>query len=203
VNAQTGVSEVIMTKRLTWALSALGLALIVYPPPATPATHAPTQAAQLQRALRAFDAAVREYVEVRRRQEPEPLDPMTADRERIRRWQDTFVAGIRDARVAANEGDIFNRDVAVFLRHRLAPAARQHRNDITVMQSLGEDSLPTVSINDPLPGGLTIRIPDYLLVYLPAVPDGLEYRLLGTDLLLWDMRVDLVVDILRDAIPAY
>jgi hypothetical protein len=35
---------------------------------------------------------------------------------------------------------------------------------------------------------------------LPALPDELQYRLIGHDLALVDLHADLVVDILRDAV---
>ena len=36
---------------------------------------------------------------------------------------------------------------------------------------------------------------------LPALPEELQYRFVGRDLILLDVHANLVVDILRDAIP--
>jgi len=40
-----------------------------------------------------------------------------------------------------------------------------------------------------------------LLAALPALPEELEYRFVGWDLVLVDTHADLVVDILKDALP--
>jgi hypothetical protein len=40
-----------------------------------------------------------------------------------------------------------------------------------------------------------------LLSVLPALPEELEYRLSGSDLVLLDVDARVVVDILRDAVP--
>ena len=41
-----------------------------------------------------------------------------------------------------------------------------------------------------------------LRAVLPALPDELRYRFVDRDLVLLDVHADLVVDILRDALPA-
>jgi hypothetical protein len=45
-------------------------------------------------------------------------------------------------------------------------------------------------------------MPQDLLAAFPPLPPELEYRFAHHDLVLWDMHVDLVVDVLRDAVPA-
>jgi hypothetical protein len=41
-----------------------------------------------------------------------------------------------------------------------------------------------------------------LLEALPPVPGGLEYRVVGPDLVLWDVHAEIVIDVLRDALRA-
>jgi hypothetical protein len=40
-----------------------------------------------------------------------------------------------------------------------------------------------------------------LLAVLPALPEELEYRFIGRDLVLVDVHADLIVDVLKDALP--
>jgi hypothetical protein len=44
-------------------------------------------------------------------------------------------------------------------------------------------------------------MPGCLLEVLPALPQGLQYRLVGRDLILLDLDANLVVDILPEALP--
>lgn len=134
--------------------------------------------------------------------EPMPLDAMTSDREAIERWRATLAAGIRFARVPANEGDVFGPDVEALIRSRVRDMAGVYTAvPLDVDEGDGRRT-PAVSINDSLPWGVAVRVPPDLLVALPPIPESLEYRLLGNDLLLWDARVDLVVDILREVVRA-
>jgi len=36
---------------------------------------------------------------------------------------------------------------------------------------------------------------------LPVLPDGIQYRLIDHDLLLWDVDADVIIDVLPDALP--
>ena len=56
-------------------------------------------------------------------------------------------------------------------------------------------------VYDPYPEWATHEMPIVLLHSLPALPEGVEYRLLDHDLVLWDIDADLILDVLPDAIP--
>jgi hypothetical protein len=43
-------------------------------------------------------------------------------------------------------------------------------------------------------------MPPSLLLNLPKLPEGLEYRFVGRNLILYDSKANLIVDILRNAI---
>jgi hypothetical protein len=162
-------------------------------------------ATQFERlSLRDFDSAVHEYIELRQLREPMPIDVMTADPEAIERWRARFAARVREARSTAREGEIFNPGIAAIIRYRLERAVRLYRDDALLMRR-GEDEgrPPTldVTVNDDLPWGTALRLPPHLGAELPPLSHGLEYWLIGRDLVLCDARTDLVVDILRDALP--
>jgi hypothetical protein len=60
-----------------------------------------------------------------------------------------------------------------------------------------------VTVNAEYPDGLPlVTIPPSLLRALPALPDDMEYRLVGRDLILLDGKSGVVVDILQNVVPA-
>jgi hypothetical protein len=183
----------------------LALSIVVTPVFAGIDTTVSTPTEQ-RSALHAFKTAVNRYVEIRRLHEPMRVDAMTADRESLARWRGTLAAGIRDARVPAVEGDVFGRGVSALIRLRFIQARPGHASDVVFTESLVDDPsriAQPIGINEALPWGAAVRLPSYLEKTLPALPDDLEYRLIGRDLLLWDTRADLIVDILRDALAAH
>ncbi|HLG57597.1 MAG TPA: hypothetical protein VI485_19800 [Vicinamibacterales bacterium] len=151
-----------------------------------------------------FDRAVSEYMEIRRLAPPMDVDCLTADREAIHRARARRAAAIRDVRGEASPGTVFGAEVAPLIRRRLTRALGKHPDDFVLLAMLDESSAATAAIvvNGSLPWGATITVTPSLLAALPALPEELEYRLLGRDLILWDSGVDLVVDILADALPA-
>jgi hypothetical protein len=60
-----------------------------------------------------------------------------------------------------------------------------------------------VQVNAEYPDGLPlVTIPPKLLKALPELPEDLEYRLVGRDLILLDVRSGVVVDMLPGVVPA-
>jgi hypothetical protein len=151
-----------------------------------------------------FDRAVSEYMEIRRLAPPMDVDCLTADREAIHRARARRAAAIRDVRGEASTGAVFGADMAPLIRRRLTRALGKHPDDFVLLAMLDESSAATAAIvvNGSLPWGATIAVTPSLLAALPAIPEELEYRLIGRDLILWDSGVDLIVDILADALPA-
>ncbi len=45
------------------------------------------------------------------------------------------------------------------------------------------------------------RVPPLRLARLPRLPDGLEYRFMGHDLILRDSTTNLIVDFIHQAVP--
>jgi hypothetical protein len=110
---------------------------------------------------------------------------------------------IRNLRGHAHEGDIFDADVSVVLRARLARALADDEGEGAV--SLGDFDDPEhwphpIEVNGFFPWETGPARWRGLLWALPLLPEELEYRILGRDLVLLDVQARLVVDILRDAI---
>ena len=150
-----------------------------------------------------FDRAVSEYMEIRRLAAPMDIDCLTADREAIQRARERRSAAIRAVRGEGSEGAVFRTEVAALIRPRLNRALGKHPYDFVLLEGLDRSSAATaaVAVNGSLPWGAAIELTPSLLAVLPALPQELEYRLIGRDLILWDTGIDLVVDILVDALP--
>jgi hypothetical protein len=56
-------------------------------------------------------------------------------------------------------------------------------------------------VNAGYPQWATHAMPFILLTALPALPTGIQYRLIDHDLLLWDVDANLIIDVLPDALP--
>jgi hypothetical protein len=111
-----------------------------------------------------------------------------------------------DERPAPREGDIFALDVADTFRDRIARAVRQHEINVwDLVNEMNEDEMvaPPVRVNEPLPFGVGDRSIQWLVSALPALPEQLEFRLVARDLVLFDARDHVVVDVLRVALPMF
>jgi hypothetical protein len=111
-----------------------------------------------------------------------------------------------DARPAPHEGDIFLPDVADLFRDRIARTLRHseyHPPDFMAQMNVEELTAPPIAVNKPLPWGAGRWRFTWLLATLPALPEDLEYRLVGRNLALVDVRANIVVDVLRGAVPLY
>ena len=158
-----------------------------------------------QKALSSFLRAVDEYVVVYR--VVEPLEPdalclpdggygsVTALRSR------TF-----GERRSLKEGAIFDPEVATFFRQRLAATVRLYGSaplDLVSTMNREELTAPYVTVGKPLPWGVGSPALAWLLVALPVLPDELDYRLVARDLVLLDVHTNVVVDVLRAALPVH
>ena len=111
---------------------------------------------------------------------------------------------IRARRPGAQAGELFTFEVRRTFRKQIARAITQHQilvGDLlaAIQGEAFTNSAPVV--NERFPWQLCAELPLRLLAALPVLPDELQYRLLGRDLLLFDLDASLVVDILPEAIP--
>lgn len=116
-----------------------------------------------------------------------------------------LATAIRTRRPAARPGDIFAADARNIFRLMLAHAMATHGDTTAQMIARAmEDIAPCdirPAVNEPFPWQRGAMVPPYLLAALPALPTGLQYRIVDRDLILLDLDANLVVDILKDALP--
>lgn len=155
--------------------------------------------------LKEFQEEVGEYVELRRRLDKKlaPLPPK-APPESVHAYQAGLEKLLAAKRSRSEEGDLFVSEVRPLLRRvcrevLAGPGGRALRAEIY-------DEAPKrtfrIRINTRYPSELPLStVPYRLLSVLPPLPTELEYRIVGRDLVLLDIDAQMVVDVLRNAVP--
>jgi len=170
-------------------------------PPDDPATPHFTESVLVRPIVRAdFDARVLDYFALRATLEDGlPALHVTDNPDENIEIQRKLARRIRDARAGARRGAIFTPIISVEFR-----------------RILSTEMTPEIraAIMDDNPGAFSHRVngnyskrrprsmmPGVFLFVLPVLPDGLEYRFLGPDLILHDTRANLILDTMPCAIP--
>jgi hypothetical protein len=112
--------------------------------------------------------------------------------------QAALAARIAALRANAKHGDVFTPEIRNTFRRLLAPELKGEDGRDT-KAVLKDDAPPPGSvplkINAKYPEGLPRpTVPANLLLNLPALPKGLEYRIVGKHLVLLDIDADIVID---------
>lgn len=146
-----------------------------------------------------FSARIEAYLELRHTLE-KGLPPLTVtdDPAEIGRAERALARRIRVARAGARRGELFTPDIGAGFRKALL---------------LETDADTRSAIMDENPGAFSIRIngtypkehpvstvPANILALLPRLPDDIQYRFLGPDLVLHDTRANVILDRLACAI---
>jgi hypothetical protein len=162
---------------------------------------------QEERALTEFDGRVERYVALHRRLERSlPPEQMFDDWEEMSAARDELADAIRDARPNAQAGDIFSSGFREVVTKRVDETLAGADYDLaTILAAINDEVSPGAR---PLTVNGRYRWEEIgaamwpaLLRVLPALPPELEYRFVDRDLVLIDLHADLVVDILKEALP--
>ena len=152
---------------------------------------------QLQRYL-----AVRDQVE-----DGLPKLTETKDPKKIAERAAMLAAGLQDARKGAKQGDIFTPPVTTEFRRILKEdaAARSKVEKTNIMAEVPVKA-PVVNglypTDSPQGPAALASFPPNLLAVLPELPETVEYRFLGTALVLRDASANIIVDFLPSVAPA-
>ena len=154
-----------------------------------------------------FLEGVRTYVALHRALEQTvPPQSVFSDPVLGRMAVDPLAQALRAARPNAREGDIFSPRIREDFRRRISRALRaaglEPRTLVEEMIEDTEGGAFPVAVNGPFPWLAGNMMLPCVLSALPTLPTELEYRLVGTDLVLVDIHPSLVVDVLRDVLPA-
>jgi len=177
------------------------------PPAKLPPRIIPTgQVLEELAATQNFDRSVAEYVTLHRLLEMgvPPLH-VTTDVREIQQAVRALALRIQVARVTARQGDLITPEVARLFRRQIAtcltPAEWQAIFDDRFRDEEGEPvEPPPLSVNMDWPGEVPFEfVPPELIKSLPALPQELQYRIIGRSLVLWDHHANLIVDFLPGA----
>jgi hypothetical protein len=125
----------------------------------------------------------------------------TNDPEKIKVHIANLATGIRAARTTAKAGDIFNGAAEQFRQIIREDAKdRSVRDKLAAMQEVPKGTPARVNADYPETAALA-TVPPLILNRLQRLPDGVEYRFMGRDLILRDTKANLIVDVLHEAVP--
>jgi hypothetical protein len=178
------------------------------PAPATAATSASQQADPGVNAtaemIAEFQKRVKDYMDLHQKaasglpgpnKDASPAEVVAAQRQ--------IEARIVPMRKGAKPGDIFVPEMQTFVRSYLAQLFKGP--DGAKLKGVVMDENPVdvkYGINSRYPDSVPLStMPAQVLKALPKLPDGLEYRFIGRDLILFDVRAHIVVDFIPKVLP--
>jgi hypothetical protein len=155
-------------------------------------------------ALKAFTDRVNAYVDLKKKLSQDMADVKTGDGAtgRVERHETILATRLQAARKDAKRGDMFG-DAAPLLKQIIErdTKTRGVGDAYAAMQEVPSQSPPAVNALYPQKAALA-TVPPLILVNLPRLPDGLEYRFMGRDLILRDREANVIVDFVPGAVPA-
>jgi len=154
--------------------------------------------------LHGFTERLNEYVALEKKLAAGLAKPQPSDRTAgVERQRTELAQRIQAARKGAKQGDLFGDAQPIFKEVIAKDAAnRGIRDAYAAMQEVPAQSPPAV--NTPYPEKAPLAtVPPLILVNLPRLPDGLEYRFMGRDLILRDQPSSLIIDFVPGAVPVF
>jgi hypothetical protein len=152
--------------------------------------------------VKGFLDRVDAYVAVKKKLEGglTPLSP--SDRTAgIEQRHSALAERIRAARRDAKPGDIFGDAAPLFVEIIARDTKNRSRRDAAAtLEEVPARSPLAVNADYPERAALA-TVPPLILMNLPPLPDGLEYRFMGRDLILRDRTSNVIVDFIRGAVP--
>jgi hypothetical protein len=154
-------------------------------------------------AIKAFLDRTNDYIALQKKVD-DGLPKLSGDEDpsKIEAHQAAMAARIKIARANAKPGDIFG-EIAPIVKRVVREDAnlRKLRDARAAMEEVPKFDPPKV--NAAYPEKLPLAtVPPLILDALPRLPEGLEYRFMGNDLILRDTRANLVADYINGAVPA-
>lgn len=154
--------------------------------------------------IQQFDKRIAAYVQLHKAAATHlPALKATESPAKILKYEHDLAARIRAGRLHAGQGSIFTPPIATVFRQLIqttmhTPQAERIRTSL----SRGAQVKTSVQVNHSYPAMTPVETtPPSLLSALPKLPAELEYRVVDNDLVLHDIKANLVVDFIPGAIP--
>jgi hypothetical protein len=127
------------------------------------------------------------------------------DAQAVKSRQEELAAKVRQQRANAKHEDIFSDKITELFKRQLRSAYRGS-NGARISTSLAHaEPMPKMrlQVNAEYPAQAPLQsTPPTILMNLPRLPKGLEYRFVGRDLILYDSATNLIVDYVHEALPS-
>lgn len=163
--------------------------------------QSPPQGSADAKAVADFQARAKQYIQLR--EKAAGKQSTTDSPEKLQAKRRELANKIRVARAGAKQGEIFTPEVAEYFRHQIAATLNgPHGNEVRETLRNAEPVKMQLQINISYPGKVPFQsTPPTLLLNLPELPKGLEYRLIDRELILRDTDANIVVDYVPNAWP--
>jgi len=146
-----------------------------------------------------FQQRVSAYLKLRKSIESDigRLKP-TKSPEKISHDETELRHAIRHARKDARRGDIFTPEITAEIRRLISIAMRPDGPQIRRSLHSAEPVQLHLKINEEYPEAVPLQTtPPSLLENLPDLPQEIEYRITGQDLVLLDAKANMIIDVIR------
>jgi hypothetical protein len=150
-----------------------------------------------------FGTRISQYLALRQKETGAPAKQSDSSQKLVEQ-QNQAAAKIQAARSAAKQGDVFTPEITEYFKNQIASSiSGKHGKKIRSSLRHSEPvSGMTLRVNETYPQGVPLQsMPASLLQRLPVLPQELEYRILGRDLVLHDIGPNIIVDFISNAMP--
>lgn len=155
-----------------------------------------------------FESRLAEYVKLKDKVVSGFAEPVKKDDAQMIESRKLAAAGaIRKARASARQGDLFTPGTADqirrVIRSELKGAAGSSAKKITKQGNPASEGTPFVpKVNAIYPKEAPVStVPPTVLLRLPQLPKGVEYRFVDKAMILYDADTRLILDVLPNALP--
>ena len=199
--------------RSTGAAWAAGTALVVAAavltaqtqlPPPTKRVEPPPDTTNAGKAVEEFTAQVKAYAALHAKFEATlPKLPKEATPRQIDFNQRELGRLIQQARAKAKQGDIFTPTMQAYVRTQLVKVFSGPEGAARLASVMDENPVGTkVVVNNRYPDKIPLStMPPEVLQVLPKMPEELEYRFVGDNLVILDPHAHIIVDYVPAALP--
>lgn len=155
-------------------------------------------------AVGAFEARVKDYLALHKKLESTlPKLSSRPTPEQVDKNQRALGDLIKSARQHAKPGEFFNSGMQTLAR-RVIREVLSGPDGKTVKASIMDENpdVPKIVINERYPSSVPLStMPPQVLEPLPKLPEELEYRFIGSRLILLDTHADIIIDFADNVLP--
>jgi len=154
-------------------------------------------------AIKEFQDRINNYLSAKKKQDVSRKPTDSPDK--LAQQKQQTAEKTKAARPEAHQGDIFTPGVSAYFRKQIESTLQGPEGSRVRASLRHAEPLPDVhlQVNAKYPKNLPLQsTPPTLLKNLPPLPKELQYRIVGSTLVLYDMASGLVVDFIPGAVPA-